>query len=102
VYRSELLFRHHIDPYRPGRDISAGEFAAAWTDLVALMKVGVRRGKIVVVRPEHDRGPPSYAPTRPRTYVYRRAGEPCRVCGTPVRTAELEGRNLFWCPTCQV
>ena len=102
VYRSELLFRHHIDPYRPGRDISAAEFAEAWTDLVALMKVGVRRGKIVVVRPEHDHGEPSYGPNRPRTYVYRRAGEPCRVCGTPVRTAELEGRNLFWCPTCQV
>ena len=101
VYRSELLFRHHIDPYRPGRDISAAEFAEAWTDLVALMKVGVRRGKIVVVRPEHDHGAPSYAPNRPRTYVYRRAGEPCRVCGTPVRTAELEGRKLFWCPTCQ-
>jgi endonuclease-8 len=102
VYRSELLFRHHIDPYRPGRDVSAGEFAQAWTDLVALMKVGVRRGKIVVVRPEHDHGAPSYAPNRPRTYVYRRAGDPCRVCGTPIRTAELEGRNLFWCPTCQV
>jgi endonuclease-8 len=102
VYRSELLFRHHIDPYRPGRDVSLGEFAQAWTDLVALMKVGVRRGKIVVVRPEHDHGAPSYAPNRPRTYVYRRAGDPCRVCGTPIRTAELEGRNLFWCPTCQV
>ena len=38
---------------------------------------------------------------RPRTYVYRRAGEPCRVCGTPIRTEVMEGRNLFWCPTCQ-
>jgi endonuclease-8 len=102
VYRSELLFRHHIDPYRLGRDVAEVEFADAWTDLVALMKVGVRRGKIVVVRPEHDHGPASYAPNRPRTYVYRRAGEPCRVCATPVRTAELEGRNVFWCPTCQV
>ena len=102
VYRSELLFRHHIDPYRPGRDIGAVEFTEAWTDLVDLMKVGVRRGKIIVVRPEHDHGAPSYLPNRPRTYVYRRAGEPCRVCGTAVRTAELEGRNLFWCPTCQV
>ncbi|BBX08855.1 Fpg/Nei family DNA glycosylase [Mycolicibacterium aichiense] len=102
VYRSELLFRHHLDPYRLGRDVSEAEFADAWTDLVALMKVGVRRGKIVVVRPEHDHGAPSYAPNRPRTYVYRRAGEPCRVCSTPIRTAELEGRNVFWCPTCQV
>ncbi len=48
---------------------------------MSLMKVGLRRGKIIVVRPEHDHGLPSYLPDRPRTYVYRRAGEPCRVCG---------------------
>jgi endonuclease VIII len=101
VYRAELLFRHGIDPYRSGRAIGEAEFAAAWTDLVELMKVGLRRGKIITVRPEHDHGAPSYGPGRPRTYVYRRAGEPCRVCGTTIRTAELEGRNVFWCPTCQ-
>lgn len=101
VYRSELLFRHRIDPFRPGTHLDSAEFDAMWTDLVALMKVGVRRGKIVVVLPEHDHGAPSYREGRPRTYVYRRAGDPCRVCGTPVRTVELEGRNLFWCPTCQ-
>lgn len=101
VYRSELLYRHGIDPYRLGKDLTEVEFTELWADLVALMKVGVRQGKIVVVRPEHDRGAPSYAPNRPRTYVYRRAGDPCRVCETPVRTAVLEGRNLFWCPRCQ-
>ncbi|HTX93594.1 MAG TPA: zinc finger domain-containing protein [Mycobacterium sp.] len=101
VYRNELLFRHGIDPYRPGRGITESEFDAAWTDLVALMKIGLRRGKIFVVRPEHDHGAPSYLPERPRTYVYRRAGEPCRVCGAPIRTVVLEGRNVFWCPTCQ-
>ncbi|MBV9089647.1 MAG: Fpg/Nei family DNA glycosylase [Mycobacteriaceae bacterium] len=101
VYRSELLFRHHIDPYRPGTDASTDEFDAAWADLVELMRIGLRRGKILAVRPEHDHGAPSYAPGRPRTYVYRRAGEPCRVCGTTVLTAVLEGRNVFWCPTCQ-
>ena len=101
VYRSELLFRHRIDPFRPGREIGEAEFDTAWTDLVALMKVGLRGGKIIVVRPEHDHGPPSYLPGRPRTYVYRRGGEPCRVCGGPVRTTVLEGRNVFWCPNCQ-
>lgn len=101
VYRSELLYRHRIDPYRPGLQISEAEFDAAWTDLVALMKVGLRRGKIIVVRPEHDHGPPSYRQGRPRTYVYRRAGEACRVCGTTISTAVLEGRNVFWCGVCQ-
>ncbi|MGE2728867.1 Fpg/Nei family DNA glycosylase [Mycolicibacterium vaccae] len=101
VYRSELLFRHRIDPFRPGITITADEFDELWRDLVALMKVGVRRGKIVVVEPEHDHGAPSYRPGRPRTYVYRRADEACRVCGTGVRTTVMEARNLFWCPDCQ-
>ena len=102
VYRSELLFRHRIDPFRPGRTISQPEFEAAWVDLVALMKVGLRRGKIIVVLPEHDHGAPSYRAGRPRTYVYRRSGDPCRVCGTTIRTEVLDGRNVFWCPVCQV
>ena len=101
VYRNELLFRHGIDPYRPGRAIDEAEFDSAWADLVELMRVGYRRGKIHVIRKEHDHGAPSYRPGRPRTYVYRRAGEPCRVCGTKVLTTVLEGRNVFWCPTCQ-
>jgi endonuclease VIII len=101
VYRNELLFRQGIDPYRPGRAVDVAEFDAAWCDLVQLMRLGYRRGKIHVVRSEHDHGSPSYRPGRPRTYVYRRAGEPCRVCGSKVLTAVLEGRNVFWCPACQ-
>ncbi|MEU7145949.1 DNA-formamidopyrimidine glycosylase family protein [Nocardia sp. NPDC046473] len=101
VYRAELLFRHHISPHRPGTALSADEWAAMWVDLVALMKVGVRVGKMVVVRPEDDHGEPSYAADRPRTYVYRRQGAPCRICGTPIAHAVMEARNLFWCPTCQ-
>ena len=102
VSRAELLFRHGIDPFRPGRDVEEMEFRLAWADLVELMKVGVRRGRIITVRPEHDVGAPSYRPKRPRSYVYRRAGEACRLCGAKVRAAVMEGRNLFWCPGCQV
>jgi len=34
-------------------------------------------------------------------YVYRRAGQPCLICGTPVRHGGLAGRNSYWCPICQ-
>ncbi|GAA1480369.1 Fpg/Nei family DNA glycosylase [Gordonia sinesedis] len=101
VYRAEVLFRAGIDPMRPGRDVDRAEFDALWRDLVSLMRIGVRRGRIHVVRPEDDHGPGSYAPQRPRTYVYRRAGEPCRICGSTVLRSELDGRNLYWCPACQ-
>ncbi|TQF73382.1 Fpg/Nei family DNA glycosylase [Rhodococcus spelaei] len=101
VYRAEVLFRHGIDPERPGKRVSRSEWDAVWADLVELMAIGVDAGVMHVVRPEHDTGAPSYAVDRPRTYVYRRAGEPCRVCGTPVLHSVMKARNLFWCPTCQ-
>lgn len=46
-------------------------------------------------------GTPGAVPSDEAFYVYHRAGLPCRICGTPVLTKELAGRNLFWCPTCQ-
>ena len=101
VYRAEILFRAGIDPMRPGKRVLRDEFDALWSDLVTLMKIGVRRGRIHVIRPEDDSGAPSYAPNRPRTYVYRRGGGPCPICGEPVPSADLAARKLYWCPVCQ-
>jgi endonuclease VIII len=98
VYRAELLYRHRVDPFRPGRSLRPRQWQEMWDDLVALMADGVRVGAIRTVRAE------DLAPHERRgraSYVYRRAGDPCRVCGTRVRTTELQGRNLFWCPRCQ-
>ncbi|MFZ2510890.1 MAG: Fpg/Nei family DNA glycosylase [Gordonia sp. (in: high G+C Gram-positive bacteria)] len=102
IYRAEVLFRAGIDPLRPGTAISRTEFDQLWADLVDLMPVGMATGLIHVVRPDDDHGAPAYAPNRPRTYVYRRAGDRCRLCGTPVAVTQMEGRNLFWCPACQI
>ncbi|OEV12089.1 Fpg/Nei family DNA glycosylase [Streptomyces nanshensis] len=105
VYRAEVLFRHGIDPYRPGRGLSRTEWDAIWADLVELMHEGVRNNRIDTVRPQHT---PEAMGRAPRVddhggevYVYRRAGLACHVCGEPVRTAGLAARNLFWCPACQ-
>lgn len=105
VYRAEVLFRHRLDPLRPGCDLRVEEWAAVWSDLVELMGEGVRWGRIDTVRPEHDPVRTGRTPRRDRhggeVYVYRRAGAPCLVCGTPVATATHAGRNLYWCPVCQ-
>ena len=50
IYRAEVLFRHGISPFRPGRDVSTAEFDALWTDLVSLMSSGTRTGRIDTVR----------------------------------------------------
>jgi endonuclease-8 len=105
IYRAEVLFRQGVDPHRPGRDLTRAEWDAIWADLRALMRDGVRDGWIDTVRPEHTPQAMGRAPRQDahggEVYVYRRAGSPCLVCGTPVRTQTHAARNLFWCPTCQ-
>jgi endonuclease-8 len=101
VYRAELLFRHRVSPFRPGRSIDSALWAAMWSDLIGLMRAGVRLGRIVTTRPDdrpRRRGP---VPLEDARYVYRRTGLPCRICGTEVRTEVMAARNLYWCPICQ-
>ncbi|UOX99816.1 Fpg/Nei family DNA glycosylase [Blastococcus sp. PRF04-17] len=101
VYRAELLFRHRVSPFRPGRGVDDALWSRMWTDLVTLLRAGVRMGRIVTTRPEHRSRRSGAVRRDDAHYVYRRTGLPCRVCGTEVRTATMVGRNLYWCPTCQ-
>ena len=105
VYRAEILFRHHVHPLREGRAVDRELWQSMWDDLVTLMRYGVRTGRIDTVRPEHAPEVTGRAPRQDRhggeVYVYRRTGQPCLVCGTPVAMAELAGRNLYWCPVDQ-
>jgi endonuclease-8 len=105
VYRAEVLFRHGVAPMLSGRSLDAALWQDIWDDLVALMRDGVRTGRIDTVAHEHLPEVTGRAPRQDRhggeVYVYRRAGQPCLVCGTEVAHKELAGRNLYWCPACQ-
>jgi endonuclease-8 len=105
VYRAEVLFRHRLDPLRPGRTLRRRVFEQLWNDLVVLMADGVRRGRIDTVHVPTDEALVGRVPTAAThgspVFVYRRQGEACFACGSTVRTEVLAGRNLFWCPRCQ-
>ena len=105
VYRAEVLFRAGLDPVTPGRSLDTDTIRALWDDLQALMRIGVKTGRIDTVRPEHDPEsmgrPPREDDHGGEVYVYRRTGLPCLVCQTQISTRVVEGRNLFWCQNCQ-
>lgn len=105
IYRAEVLFRHGISPFREGRDLSWEQFSAMWEDLVVLMRQGTKRARIDTVRSEHLPKAMGRAARRDRhggeVYVYRRAGRACLLCTSTVEMADMRGRNLYWCPSCQ-
>ena len=101
VYRAELLFRHRVDPFLPGQALPLPVWEAMWLDLVALMRHGLRVGRIETLRPEHRRRQRLPLGRGQAHNVEIRGGPPSRVWGAEVGTEVLVGRNLYWCPHCQ-
>jgi endonuclease-8 len=102
IYRAELLFRARQSPFTPGRDVSADVVKMMWREAGPLMRAGMVDRRIVTTLAkdrDHTRGKVRVGDEH---YVYRRNGQPCRVCGEKVMKMEgFAGRNLFWCPACQ-
>ena len=99
MYRAEILFRHRLDPYLPGRLLDESRWQPLWADLVTLMRAGLRSGRIVTTEPADRSRPTGQVPRDDAHYVYRRTGLPCRICTTPIAMQVLAARKLYWCPT---
>jgi endonuclease-8 len=100
IFRCEALYRQRLHPLTPGNQVTRRRW-----DFVELMPPAVVSGRIDTVRPEHTPEamgrPPRVDRHGGEVYVYRRAGDPCLVCGTEVSMAEFEARRLYWCRRCQ-
>jgi endonuclease-8 len=91
LYKSEVLFLRGVSPWRRAGQVANPE------RLVELARRLLHANKARV-------GQVTTGDTRPgrQTWVYGRAGAPCRRCGTPVRRrADGTDRITFWCPACQ-
>ncbi|MFC5790459.1 Fpg/Nei family DNA glycosylase [Agromyces tardus] len=94
VYVNELCFLRGIRPDRP-----IGEVELA--PLVALASRVIRAN-----RDRFERTTTGDTRRGRRLWVYGRAGEPCRRCGTTIEHGRfgrnpLELRDTYWCPHCQ-
>jgi endonuclease VIII len=102
VYRAETLFLERINPDRSARQVTREEFDRLWLRVVTLLRAGERSGRIVTVDlAEVGTRSARSLPASERLYVYKRAGLPCRRCGTTILAWELATRTIFACPNCQ-
>lgn len=95
VYVNELCFLRGIRPTRPVGEVELPPLV----DLASRV-VRANRDRISRTTTGNDhRGA--------RLWVYSRGGEPCRRCGTRIEHGrlgrnELELRDTWWCPNCQL
>jgi endonuclease-8 len=102
VYRAEMLYRARLDPHTPGKLVPEELARELWRDWVYLLGVGVETGQMMTMDGlEGEAYRAALASRDDRHWVYHRAGEPCRVCGTNIAMEIAAGRKLYWCPNCQ-
>lgn len=102
VYRAELLFLSSQSPFVLGKELHRGKFDSLWRDSVRLLKVGAEDGKIKTVAAHHlTNDEVKLHGCTQTSYVYKRTGNPCRVCSSAVQADDMGGRTLYWCPNCQ-
>lgn len=94
VYANELSFLARVPPWRPVGEVP--DLAKVVDTAHRLLTLNrLRTGHVTTGETRADR----------RNWVYGRARQPCRRCGTRILTASLgeppQDRVVYWCPTCQ-
>ena len=99
IYANEALFRSGIRPTRPANRISRARLEKLVAEVRSTLQEAIAKGGSTLRDYVDSRGEPGYFQLD--YYAYGRAGEPCRICATPMKLARLGGRATTWCPVCQ-
>ncbi len=99
IYASEALFRAQLSPRRAAGRLTRAQCAALVEAIRTVLGEAIRVGGTTLRDYVNADGIPGYF--RQRLFVYERVGEPCRVCGTPIKQSTQGARATYWCPRCQ-
>ncbi len=99
IYASEALFLAGIRPTVSASSISGPRAARLHAAIRDVLARAVLKGGSTLRDFSNAQGESGYFQLD--AMVYDRAGEPCRVCKTPVRLLRQGQRSTYFCPICQ-
>ena len=104
VFKSEVCFAAAVNPFRKVASLTSAEADLLMTTARKFLRANVAdtSGNQIVTYTGMRRTTFRANPEE-RLWVYKRKGEPCRRCGTPIESRKqgLDARTTFWCPQCQ-
>jgi formamidopyrimidine-DNA glycosylase len=99
IYASEALFRAHIRPMRRADKLSRPQASRLHAAVVDVLQRALALGGSTLRDFSSAQGQTGYFQLD--AMVYGRAGLPCRVCGTAIKSIRQGQRASFFCPHCQ-
>lgn len=99
IYASESLFRAGIHPEIAANRISKTRYQRLAEEIRATLQDALKAGGSSLRDFFGTDGNPGYF--QQQYFVYGRTGQPCRKCGTAIKSIKLGQRSTFYCPACQ-
>jgi len=99
IYADESLFSAGIRPRRRASTIRRDQFAKLLDAVKEVLREAIMAGGSSVSDYVNADGNEGFFQLQHR--VYGREGEPCLVCGTPIKRVVIAGRSSHYCPHCQ-
>ena len=99
IYADESLFRAGIRPRRQAGRLTREELTRLRKALIDVLRNAIKLGGSSVSDYVDADGVAGFFQLQHK--VYMRTGEPCLVCGTPIKRITLAGRGTHFCPKCQ-
>ena len=99
IYADESLFISRIAPQTPSQQLKPAQLKRLHQALVEVLQASIGAGGTTFSDFRDLTG--TNGNYGNAAWVYRRGGQPCRVCGTSIRRDKLSGRSSHWCPSCQ-
>lgn len=99
IYASETLFLAGIRPTTRAARLSKPRVARLHAAIQKVLTQAINQGGSTLRDFSNAQGESGHFQLE--AMVYDRAGLPCRVCGSPIRSLRQGQRSTFYCPQCQ-
>jgi formamidopyrimidine-DNA glycosylase len=99
IYASESLYRAGVDPRRAAGRVPRAKLERVVAAVREVLGAAIRHGGTTLRDYVNADGAPGYF--RQDLFVYERAGQPCRRCGSAIRQLVQGQRSTYFCPACQ-
>jgi formamidopyrimidine-DNA glycosylase len=99
IYADEALFHAGIRPTRHAGRLTRAGLSRLRDALIKVLTEAIQLGGSSVSDYVDADGVAGFFQLR--HHVYSRTGQPCRVCGTPIKRIVIGGRSTHYCPACQ-
>jgi formamidopyrimidine-DNA glycosylase len=99
IYADEALFHTGIRPSRQAGRLTRVSLTRLRAALIKVLTEAIQLGGSSVSDYVDADGVAGFFQLR--HHVYSRTGQPCRICGTPIKRIVIGGRSTHYCPKCQ-